>query len=505
MDILFSNSKNNQLTCTVDNKYLHSSFNPISEAEKFVLTINCDFNPSNIIITGPGISYIADFLREKFPTSKLIAIQYNSAFNEFNSKWDNTITINSNTSIESLAEQIFSYIGDEDAFSTLSISYKPSETLFQNEYLLTWKGIKAFLEKAEQVISTRVFFNKKWTKNIITFFSLVKNFSTIEKINGPIIITASGTSLNNSLSYLKKYRNNYTLVALSSSISYLLQNSLKPDFCISTDGGYWANYHLRALLQNKDIPLVITPESSCPKKILSNGKIIPLSYTDSISDDIFSFMNINCLKGKRNGTVSGTAVELCLSLTKDNVYFCGLELDKTIGFSHSQPNELEKSSQVKDSRIKTLNTRITPNSFNQNNILLYRNWFETRNSLFYKRVFRLITKSDKLKPFNNLESILWNDELFSKKAQIHFSNISIKKEVNSLSIYLTEVKKNILKKSFIKHNYHWFSSCSLIEFLQWKRSLQSEQKSVFSKLVQTTLNEVNDLEIYNRNLEKNNE
>lgn len=66
---------------------LHSKYNPHKEAEQFTATI--EGNPSAIVITEPGESYLAPILKAKFPYTKRIAVRYSKTlFSDSDSLWD---------------------------------------------------------------------------------------------------------------------------------------------------------------------------------------------------------------------------------------------------------------------------------------------------------------------------------------------------------------------------------------------------------------------------------
>ena len=88
MEVVFQNAKNGELTVSIDLFFLHSSYSPQKEAQRFVENLKFPFSPEIIFITEPGISYCADFFRQKFPSSKLVVIRYLTDFKQFDNKFD---------------------------------------------------------------------------------------------------------------------------------------------------------------------------------------------------------------------------------------------------------------------------------------------------------------------------------------------------------------------------------------------------------------------------------
>ena len=76
MSLEYSKAKNQSEICKWNSFYLHSTYNPETEAERFVNSLTIPFVPENIIILEPALSYCVPFLRIKFPSSKIYCIRF---------------------------------------------------------------------------------------------------------------------------------------------------------------------------------------------------------------------------------------------------------------------------------------------------------------------------------------------------------------------------------------------------------------------------------------------
>ena len=487
MEILLKNSKNGSLTCSKDNISLHSNFDPEKEAERFVSLIETSYLPSFIVITGPCLSYTARYFKSRFPNAQTIAVQYSSDFEDYKKNWDYSFSCNSETDLNSINDRIFSIIGEEKLFSTLFLSWKPSEKAWSDSASSLWKSFKDLLAKAESVISTRNFFNRRWFLNSVRFYSSIKKICIPSKTNKPIVVTASGPSLKNSMPFLKENRESFILMAASSSVLPLLENGLTPDFCISTDGGWWAKKHLEPLIRlyNRDgttIPLIIPPECAIPTELFTTMPIVPLSYSDFPDADFFRTSDIPFVRGERNGTVSGTAAVLALNMTTSNVFFCGLDLATSkSSFQHTQPNALEPLNSLTDSRIKPTETRITASAFSSSTSLgIYRNWFSSRNKDFYSRVFRIVTKKDNLEQISNLKDIYIDSEIpecfyssstdSTKKQVCKISDSDTIRTQKRITQFLENIKTEIETKPQNPYNIDWYKIAALKEVVLSERA-----------------------------------
>ena len=515
MSIEFKQSRNGQNTCSKDGFSLHSGFNPEQEAERFVSSIDFSSAPAFIIVVGACLSYCAKYFKTKLPETHLISIQFDRAFSEQASCWDTQLYFDSRTQADLFAEKIFQLIGEENLFKTKFISWKPSENAWPELSKSVWGSLKTALNKADAVLNTRNYFNRRWFFNTVRFCSLYKtaNNNIADLLNSnrfhkPVLVTASGPTLTNSISFIKKQRDNFLILAVSSSISCLLANGILPDFCISTDGGYYAKRHFDGFLRDpktKDIPVFLSAESAVPSLLFRRNPVIPLSYNDSFEKMFFPNCKIHSVKAERNGSVSGTALILAAQLTESSVYFCGLDLaaEKSTGFQHAKPNELESCNSSKDLRLNPTENRIAAGFCRKNDSLsIYRNWFINKKASFSGRFFRLFTREDsrylEKYSFGSDTDIFWEDlqikektaaqtevSYFTQAAQTEdsdFTQAACKTEgTESLSSAkaLADVLKaekdrlitNIKNSSITENDLFWYKTADLKMFVQSNKSI----------------------------------
>ena len=62
--IQFSLAKTGEKTCSINRIRLHSAYDPVKEAQRFVAGLDFGFIPTLIVVTEPALSYCAAFLRQ---------------------------------------------------------------------------------------------------------------------------------------------------------------------------------------------------------------------------------------------------------------------------------------------------------------------------------------------------------------------------------------------------------------------------------------------------------
>ncbi|MGP1586995.1 MAG: 6-hydroxymethylpterin diphosphokinase MptE-like protein [Treponemataceae bacterium] len=448
MFLTFSKACNGEDTCNCKNVFLHSKYNPSAEAQKWIESQNVSYNVSAVIAVGICIPYSLKFLKQKFPEKKIIVIQYSDEFKRFESdETCNFLYIGKNSNVYAVSEFFFNLLGEEYCSSLFILSWLPAEKIFTYEATLVKDSLKIFIEKSKNIIATRSYFSKKWFSNSIRFFCFVNHCFSCKKINMPVLISASGPTLKEGISFIKKFRKNFFLLSVSSGLNILLRNQIIPDAVISTDGGYWAKRHFDCIFRKYDIPILCSSEAAIPFVNLKNNQFLPLIYEDFINKSIFTKTNIDGVLNARNGSVSGNAVDFALNFTTNDIYTVGLDLENLCGFVHSQPNELEIISQVQDYRIKNKETRISSSNINYESLSIYKNWFSTLPIEKAKRIKRLCTEKLMLQDLGNIKTENWNNIKFLKE----FSNSTEKKQEDFDFILKKQLIQKNNTKSIILH------------------------------------------------------
>ena len=463
MKITIQKAKNGEETALADNHFLHSNYAPQKEAERFVENISIPYTPSAIIISEPALSYITVFLRNKFPDIKLGAIRYTDSFNAYNKDFDFVLNYYEHADFENYLEGRFT---EEELLNSFFIPWTPSAQTFIEEDKLVWNSIKAALERSKTLLITRQYFEKHWFLNSCSFIKYLNTAIDFEApVNKPALIISSGPSLISFIDTIKKNQNRFFIIALSSAITACIKNEIKPDLCLSTDGGYWAAEHLKPLYKH-NIPLAMPAEAYCKKSLFSKLSILPLDYGDGISHELLSNSNIKAKKAVRNGTVSGTALLFAAKYCSKDIFFCGLDLAEQKGFQHTQPNQLEANSSTADFRIKNKMTRLTRAQLTTGSLEIYKNWFINNPlKLNNRKVFRLIENKDRKNNLNWIEDLELNSftsliNNLEATDKISFKTFDIKKDFTNLTKLLTDetnsekIKRQIFPLDYVQLSHN---------------------------------------------------
>lgn len=471
--IVFENAKNGSLTCSIDGKFLHSKYNPQKEAENFVQNSNIQKNPSYIVITEPCISYAAAKIKEIYKNSKIAAIRYSHEFDSYNSEFDFVFYATDENQAKNISSALINKIGGKNLLNSAFLQWLPAANVFLELNKKVWDEIKSAVEYSRATLFTDSFFSKRWFLNSIKNLVLTENFYQLNRTNLPVVVAASGRSLEKCLPHLKKTRENFFLIGLSSATEVLLKNKIFPDVVLSTDGGFWAKKHLEPLKKHPEIPVALAIEADCPAFLLKKNPIILLKYCDGFSKKILDALNLDFDIAERNGTVSGTAVVLATKLTEKNTYVCGLDLHSSKGFQHTMPNALEIFNTKKDNKISGAELRAAKLEFNSGSLKIYENWFSDEKRNFNGKIFRL---SENFCFKNNLNTVKdVNFDFFYKNEGKNKKSTETIKKINVGKKFFAEKILNFIEEK--SKTEEWLNEFFCAETFALKNKTADNEKN----------------------------
>lgn len=147
----------------------------------------------------------------------------------------------------------------------LSVVHPHYDSLYPEEYRKFQTEISDAKKRVEAQKNTANAFGRKILKNQFYLLKRIRelyflsDFMQIDR-KKPIVITASGPSLADSIDDLKENRKAYLLMAVDSSVNYLLNRDIIPDFIVTIDPNKYPK-HL-AKEQAKKIPLFCRMDSN---------------------------------------------------------------------------------------------------------------------------------------------------------------------------------------------------------------------------------------------------
>lgn len=406
-------AKNNFPTLKVNDIYLHSKYDPLTEAKRVVDFLLKDKEELDVIIIfGAGLGYIPRILYKEFikksnrrilPYLVYIEADLRCFFTSLNLfDWKDALqSENFKIFLCPDKEQIGNFL---QSIPTKKIRYyfhRPSYSLNSEYYRNLLRHIEVILDRKDMNNATLSRFQKVWTHNFILnlpFFLRSNYFKKLKNIaeGATSILVAGGPTVEKVLNFLKEYQNYAIIIAVDTVFKYLIQNSIKPDILITIDPQYW-NYKYLENIKLDDI--IIVTDSSVYYKILRLTDIKNYFIGSSIFPMAKFFEENNEERGiiAAGGSVATTAFDVARFIGSSCIILTGLDLGYPNRMTHFKGaffesqfiaisdffNSAETLSFNYLTHVPLKTTKSTNNQtiYTDQKMLLFKNWFEREISI----------------------------------------------------------------------------------------------------------------------------
>lgn len=331
-------TKQNNFTLCVNGYFLHSKYNPISEAERFV---EKHFIPNKtIILFGNGIGYIAEILKKKITeNNRLIIIEPLENSNEIQVE-NNVITLETRD-IHFIKEY---FTKELDMYEEVCCVCSPNyDKVFPQLYLEILRLIKNSIHSQKIMKNTINQFAELWQKNYIENLKNVCQDSSLihlkSKYNVPVVVTSGGPSLSKQLEKLKEIQEDVVIIAAGSAVNSLLQQQIEPDYVMSIDGGEPNYWHFQNLYLTKT--KIIYSLFNHPKirpSFTEKGYYFLSADGDSLQKHFKRVVGVAPTIVPGGGSVANYALPIAMFITDGPITFIGQDLAYTNNQSHAANN-----------------------------------------------------------------------------------------------------------------------------------------------------------------------
>jgi hypothetical protein len=220
-----------------DSYYLHSKYNPIREAYKWVSGIEAKKkNQSKLVIVGMGAGHHIRALLKEVDASKIVVFDFNDNYTNWvlksglinDLKLDQRVTYYSINNKKGLEEFV-------SALNENVIIYQPSLKLFSSEYKKIKDQLENYLIQERTIVDQRDLFHENYKLNIKLKDPGITKYRKPEKTT--MILVSAGPSLTKQLPLLKKasLSERYIIGAVGTAFKPLMNNRIVPNFVMISD------------------------------------------------------------------------------------------------------------------------------------------------------------------------------------------------------------------------------------------------------------------------------
>ncbi len=382
--------------------FIHSRFEPVKEAERFISEID-PVNFDLFIVFGFAFGYHLEVLLSKMSKdSVLLVIEKDPGI--LKSAFENRDL----SGLLSDERFLLLTAPDEDALSKILkgkssrrvtfLIHRGSYQIYPDYYANISELARSYLSTKDVNIATLTKFEKIWSSNIArnikTLMTSPGVNSFYDKFSGvPAIVVCAGPTLTDSLALIKSNRDKAIIVAVDTAYKILLKNGIIPHFCVAVDPQTINARYFEDVPETETI-LVCDPTVHPSVIRLFRGRVIS---TGVAFEQLKWLENFSGEKGEisHGGSVSTNAYDFTRRLGASPIVLVGQDLAFTRGLAHARGSYLDEQIHYRTTRIYNAEMQnrfqltalpvimvkgIVSQSVHTNQkMMIFNSWFEKRN------------------------------------------------------------------------------------------------------------------------------
>lgn len=391
----------------VEEKPFNSKINPIKEAVR--IAEKQDFsNHDLIILGGVELGYILKNVFEKYPNHPILVVEKRASILKAAFKTQDFIPFFLSGRVQFLipenAAVVFEFLKNYQSKTIALIFHRPSFDLDPDFYRELKETVEKFISTQEINKATLARFEKLWFKNLLLNLSTYLYYQGVEVLfkawkDRPVFLIGAGPSLQKQIPLLKKVQNQYLLIAVNTSLPYLLEKGITPHFVVTVDPQDKVYRYFLPLIQKKPqkVPILIAEPTICPKIVKNYPGPILFCQVGFLQSWVGQFAP---LKGELDmgGSVITAAFSLArqmgakpivflgtdMAYTKKTLHFRGAELEKEWLYSQTKIHSLEQQNYdfLKKTKLFSYPGFYDKPVYTDMRFLTYINWLEKNFRLF---------------------------------------------------------------------------------------------------------------------------
>ncbi len=317
---------------------LHSTFNPIKEANKFAQKYNTG---GYIIFLGFGCGYQIEPFLNRQNVNNILIIDTKPAHLKAQLKTrdlrkiflDPRVHFLIDASPEAVRNYLLSHCFPVLTGDIQVIPLRSRLDLEFDYFKSTFRTVKETLSLLADDFTVQTTFGKKWFINTISNLKYAENMKSILEPISNVVITAAGPSLEAGLEIIKSDKNSY-IIATDTSYPALVKRNIRPDIIISIDCQHVSYHHFLSGF-DPSIPLVLDLASP---PALSRLTDTPLYFTSGHPFSIYlnKFWRKFPYIDTSGGNVTHAAISLAQYLGAKKIKLLGADFCYPAGKSYAR-------------------------------------------------------------------------------------------------------------------------------------------------------------------------
>ena len=238
-------------------------------------------------------------------------------------------------------------------------------------------------------LTSNYYFAPIWARNIIynmhSHYS-IESFKNYLNKETPILLVSAGASIDNYIEKIKELSESHFVLAVSHSLNTLLNNSIKPNAVVSTDGGFYSLIHILSLFKEESI-FLFTTHTSYPINSIKKERKFFFSHNESLEKILYNTQDN--IYFPMEGSVIMPALRIAEFLNPKYILLAGCDFCHIDDKSHSKYSNSIALDFITSNKINTFETKKYKRLNDDNKIECFDNCLRNTSSslLSYKAHF----------------------------------------------------------------------------------------------------------------------
>ena len=344
-------------TARIGGMYLHSPYDPEEEARRFAEGAPAGEDPSTVLLLGAELGYAGRAILRRFPSARLLAAYYDPQIAAAGTAACGGQDAWHPACGQTLLEFLRARLDELSAEGLAVLEWPASARLFPRESLAAQRQTAQLLRELRGGLATAAAVGRRWLRNSLdNFLGLDRVLSPSLPGGGlPVVIAASGPSLEAALPALGRLRTGFSIWALPSAAECLTAHGLQPDLVVLTDPCWYGLAHLSAVA-SAAFPVAMPLSAAAGAWNLAGGVML-IAQDAPYENELLAAAGYPGPRVLPQGTVAASAMQLALRSTRREVIFAGLDFCFRDLSGHARPNLFERSLEAGSGRLEPLHHR----------------------------------------------------------------------------------------------------------------------------------------------------
>ncbi len=338
-------ARSGAITARVNGTYLHSAFDPVREAERFVAQ-SIPESARTVVVIGPGLGHCFQALASRKVPPRTIGISLDRHISEMAVSQAHHQLVASDR--QTLRENLIALLEDSDVPALAVASWEPSARLFYKETRSAETVVKEVVSRLQASLISQAALGRRWIRNTVHNLVHARTASleqTDRRISACVVVGA-GPTLEQSRNIIARHRKRLLVCATGSSLLPLRAVGVEPDLVVITDASPFASIHLRGLPHSCP---VVAPYAAT-RAISQVEAMVPFSEGTEFEKMLLHAIGLPVVPPA--GTVTASALRIVRALTGAPIYLAGVDLGWTETRSHARPHANTAFHAARSTRIE---------------------------------------------------------------------------------------------------------------------------------------------------------